>query len=919
MTFGTYLSKGRELITTRKVLVVLFVLFCVFAWMLNGWSAFHQKHLLVERAQTLYDDLSRELKRPVPDLSVLESMEGEIARTLERLSREMDDPFAPQDELQSGVVRVLREKAAEWSALKAGMESGRRMDRALAQVHQETEEILVRALSLDMQRSNWNYRFLLGGAALCLGAVLVLLAFQSRELRSTALQNRLALSDLSESQARFRALAGSVNDYVLVTGPDLVLYEGFGKWFDKHGFDPKDLMGRNVLDFIGREKEGEVRDVLRKARRGEEAHFEYLHAAVQRDLFVQVQPLMEVEGLVEGFLFVSHDITELVEARERYRIISEASSDFAYSLLLLPGGEFRMEWISDAFKRLTGVAPEAIGGLGELAKLVHPEDIPRVQSRMLQVRPGEKGSQEYRYQLPDGRTLWIADRYRVEAVGEAAKRFIGSAQDITQEMKLKDILAVRDRQFRYAVENSSDILIHTDVQGNIEFISPAVKRLMGHSPEYLMGRHFTVFIHPEDQPAIQKEFQALVEQPGSVRGVRCRMLLSDGNYRTFEAMGWCQVDDHGEAKVYGSVRDVTTLLDAEKKWKALEQAAEVVDDGILILRSQEERWMPYYGNQGFGRLTGWKGPVEGFDLERVRFPFFQMQKWEDLASHLRRFTPWNGELKMLRANGEKWDCFLEAHPFQVGDDQERYMVLSFHDITETKKAQETLLKYERLATVGEISAGMAHEIKNPLAVIQVTTQNLQEAAGSGRSEELEVILEQCGRITRILQEVLDPQDRKVPPRERVVVADLICKALKHAKTQYGPGANGLQIEVRDLRALPDLLGRWDRLERVFSNLILNAFQAMGTGGRLCLYGKSERGFAKVTVRDSGHGIPEMDLGRIFEPFYTTKKHGSGMGLAVCQRIMEEHNGWISIERHLVGTAFEVWLPVPPDPAPPEGQ
>jgi signal transduction histidine kinase len=62
----------------------------------------------------------------------------------------------------------------------------------------------------------------------------------------------------------------------------------------------------------------------------------------------------------------------------------------------------------------------------------------------------------------------------------------------------------------------------------------------------------------------------------------------------------------------------------------------------------------------------------------------------------------------------------------------------------------------------------------------------------------------------------------------------------------------------------------------------------------------------------------MDLGRIFEPFYTTKKHGSGMGLAVCQRIMEEHNGWISIERHLVGTAFEVWLPVPPDPAPPEG-
>jgi signal transduction histidine kinase len=228
---------------------------------------------------------------------------------------------------------------------------------------------------------------------------------------------------------------------------------------------------------------------------------------------------------------------------------------------------------------------------------------------------------------------------------------------------------------------------------------------------------------------------------------------------------------------------------------------------------------------------------------------------------------------------------------------------ALRDTTERARAAE------RLASIGTLIAGLAHEIGTPMGVIQGHAKLLESAVeGDNARWRLRTIQEQIGRISRIMQGLLHMARPGRPRRVPVELPALIESTLAFLTEKLGRR----EIEVvRDFEPVPNVLGDSERLQQVFLNLFLNAADAMPSGGRLAVSLRPHEAEVEVRVIDSGHGIPAGDAERVFEPFYTTKAagEGSGLGLSVVQGIVAEHHGAIEVVRSDdSGTEFRILLP-----------
>jgi signal transduction histidine kinase len=233
---------------------------------------------------------------------------------------------------------------------------------------------------------------------------------------------------------------------------------------------------------------------------------------------------------------------------------------------------------------------------------------------------------------------------------------------------------------------------------------------------------------------------------------------------------------------------------------------------------------------------------------------------------------------------------------------------------ENVKLYHGLLQADKLAALGTIAAGMAHEIKNPLASIkgltQVLPENLEDMEFIRKYSE--IVPRQLDRINRIVEDLLTFGQPKDLSMQNVEIADILEEVLRLVENQC------LKAEIkieREYAKVPPILADAEKLSQAFMNVILNAVQAMPSGGVLKCRVKSTPGNVVVEIGDSGGGIPEERLPNIFDPFYTTKDKGSGMGLAVAYRIVREHAGEISVESEVgKGTVFKLCLPIEPKPS-----
>jgi signal transduction histidine kinase len=224
-----------------------------------------------------------------------------------------------------------------------------------------------------------------------------------------------------------------------------------------------------------------------------------------------------------------------------------------------------------------------------------------------------------------------------------------------------------------------------------------------------------------------------------------------------------------------------------------------------------------------------------------------------------------------------------------------------------RRADESLRRVERLKTLGEMAAGMAHEVKNPLAAIRSSAQVLAGRTLGREAEMAQVVVSEVDRLNRVVEDFLSYARPAPLRRESVRLGALLDSCLgllaavveeKRAMVERSYPADEMPVQADP-----------HQLRQVFLNLILNALQAIEPGGRVVLRVEPAGRSVRVSVEDNGAGIPADKLKRAFEPFFTTRPAGTGLGLPIAQRIVAEHGGRVSIEsKPGSGTALRVLLP-----------
>jgi len=233
---------------------------------------------------------------------------------------------------------------------------------------------------------------------------------------------------------------------------------------------------------------------------------------------------------------------------------------------------------------------------------------------------------------------------------------------------------------------------------------------------------------------------------------------------------------------------------------------------------------------------------------------------------------------------------------------------------ELKVRQEQLLQSAKMAAVGSLTSGIAHELNNPLNNIGITTESLIDGFEDYPDEEklrmLEQIYTQVERASGTVRNLLDFTRKEHPTFTRVSVGQIVESTAKLVRNELGLGEIGLRLDLDD--GLPEIRGNPRQLEQVFLNLFLNSIQAMPDGGTLSVRAEVDDESVRVDVTDTGVGIPEEHLDMLFDPFFTTKEtgQGTGLGLSVSYSIIEKHQGRITVESEVgKGTTFSVFLPV----------
>ena len=240
------------------------------------------------------------------------------------------------------------------------------------------------------------------------------------------------------------------------------------------------------------------------------------------------------------------------------------------------------------------------------------------------------------------------------------------------------------------------------------------------------------------------------------------------------------------------------------------------------------------------------------------------------------------------------------------------------DMDQTKsrleRSEEHLQQSEKLALVGELAAGMAHNIRNPLTSVKMRLFSMERSLDLSptEKEDFDVISEEIRHIDSIVQNFLDFSRPYRLKMQKVSPSDTVDMALELLR--YRIKSFGVDVTVRRHRRLPEIMADPERLKEVLANLLLNACEAMEQGGHIVI--SEQEGIVKplgrvvvIKVKDDGPGIAEAIQGRLFEPFFTTKEEGTGLGLSIAARIVEQHGGWLNVSSHEgEGATFTITLP-----------
>jgi PAS domain S-box-containing protein len=511
---------------------------------------------------------------------------------------------------------------------------------------------------------------------------------------------------------------------------------------------------------------------------------------------------------------------------------------------------------------------------------------------------------------------------------------IGIGKDITErkkaettEHKSEDALRLSEEKYRSIVENASEG-IFVVLDGKFKYANDRLLNFSQYSQEEIRGimseRPFTELIYPDDRDMVLENYVNRTSGKDAPTQYEFRWLDKDGSVRWAEirvsSLLW-----EGKSAALCFATDITAHKQADQAREESEQRYRVLADNALdvfwttdmelaityvspsvryfIGRSAEELMNMYRQNvlnaEIMGVLQADADRIEK-GLRRLLVDPSRTQSVEFELRHPDGFTSWV-EVKM--------SVMRDAKGRTAG------ILGVARDVTQQKKMLQRLVSADRLTSLGEMAAGLAHEVNNPLTAVMGFAYLLQQNPNTPPEikNDVEAIYREGKRAAEVIKNFLIFARGQKPEKQTIYINDIVEGVLRLRRSQMEKENIEVSLNLGD--DLPAIQGDISQLQQVFLNIILNAEYFMYKAhkrGQLTVVTEPREDMVKVTIMDDGPGIASDRLGRVFDPFYTTKDvgEGTGLGLSICYGIVREHGGSVYVESQPgKGAAFTVELPV----------
>jgi len=471
------------------------------------------------------------------------------------------------------------------------------------------------------------------------------------------------------------------------------------------------------------------------------------------------------------------------------------------------------------------------------------------------------------------------------------------------------------------IDSADSIMVYIDSAGLVILSNKKIEEMIGSSRSEILGKHwFDVFSQKFDKPMKYQMLKAMIDDSMKYRrpnNFQSAMLDCQGSEHF---ISWNITPIFNESKNLDGVfllgNDVTLFKEREASFKNIDDTLKNIFSSIkeyALYAINLDGNITYYG-MGSEFLFGWP-------KDKIIFkPVSVLHNYDDVAYKLpfileqtRKHGQYELETFLIKKDGQSFPVILTVSQLLDTGGNLTGFIFMAKDMTERKKMEYQIFQSEKLAAVGQLVAGIAHEINNPVFVISGRAQLLLSKKPLSKSlkSDLQAINNQADRIRKLVDRFLS-FTRKMPPKPELldinkVINNVLPFLVYHKLPEY---SHHVKIKKSFDKKLPHILGDQHQLQEVFINLFINAYQAMHKGGFLTI--KTEKlddQFIGICISDTGSGISEQNMKNIFMPFFTTKRAGTGLGLSICYNIIKGHNGTIDIESELgKGTVFTIKLP-----------
>ncbi|MFH1698900.1 MAG: PAS domain S-box protein [Candidatus Omnitrophota bacterium] len=737
----------------------------------------------------------------------------------------------------------------------------------------------------------------------------------NEQLRASEQQLRAGNQQLRKSEEQVRLLVESVKDYAIFMldpqGNVMSWNSGAEKII---GYRPEEIIGKHFSCFYSKEdvQSGKPEHELEEAAAQGRCEDEGWRVRKDGNRFwanAIISAVYNSEGEILGFSKVTRDLTErkkievaLYKSEERFSQVAVTSGDWIWEIDI----QGRYTYSSLVVEKILGYKPEEVVGK-YFYDFFHPDEREELKKGAFEVFAKKEAFKDFtnRNIKKDGQVV-ILETSGVPLIDADGKLigFIGVDRDITKRKEAEEALRESEEKFRLIFDNAADGMLLANIETKkFEFGNKMILEMLGYNSEEIKNLSLSNIHPPEDLLRIVEGFEG--QAKGEIKFVADALTKRKNGTVFYADITAYPIVLSGRKYLMGIFRDVTEhkkardeLLHAAEEWST---TFDSISDMISII---DKNYKIIKVNMSFAdRLKMKPQDVIGKTCYELIHGTNEPPAFCPHTQTLETKEP-----KYAEYFESKLGISLDVSTSPIFD--EKGELIGSVYISRDNTFRKNLEKNQRLSELGKLVAEMAHEVNNPLMVVSGRAQLslLDETINAEVKENLTIIHGECNKAKEIIQRLLKFSRPSKGMRKETDINQSIGSLVELIEHQFQ--LTNVEVKKSFAENLPLLIIDEKQIQEVIINLLNNAREAMPEGGTIDITTLQESDFVKINIRDSGQGMDDETLSKVFEPFYTTKKKGTGLGLPVCYGIIKAHGGELKLESQSEkGTTATILLPI----------